>query len=53
MYLCQHCIQAVRSREPLYVGPTVFSTEEAEEEGVACEWCGEVDDLYDWKPAGD
>lgn len=53
MYLCPHCIQVIRSREPLYVGPLAFSAEDAEEEGVTCDWCGEIDDLYDCKPDAD
>lgn len=47
MKLCEHCIRAIRSREPLHVGPMVLSAEEAEEENTPCEWCGEFDDLYD------
>jgi hypothetical protein len=47
MKLCEHCIRAIQSREPLYVGPMVLSAEEAEEENTPCEWCGEFDDLYD------
>ena len=51
MYLCEHCIQAIRSREPIFVGPLAYSAEEAEEEGVTCDWCREIDDLFDCKPA--
>ena len=47
MKLCEHCIQGIQSREPLYVGLIVVSAEEAEEENIPCEWCGEFDDLYD------
>ena len=47
MKLCEHCIQAIQSREPLSVGPLVLTMEEAEELGECCEWCGEVDDLYE------
>lgn len=49
MKLCDHCIRAIRSREPLFVGPLVLSAEEAEEENTPCEWCGEFDDLYECK----
>ena len=48
MKLCEHCIQAIQSRgESLSVGPLVLSIEEAEEENVCCDWCGEVDDLFE------
>lgn len=52
MKLCEHCIQAIQSREPLSVGPLVMSIEEAEEENVRCDWCGELDDLYECESAG-
>ena len=53
MKLCEHCIQAIQSRgESLSVGPLVLSIEEAEEENVRCDWCGELDDLYECESAG-
>ena len=53
MKLCDHCIQGIQSRgEALSVGQLVMSIEEAEEENVRCEWCGELDDLYECEPAG-
>lgn len=46
--LCQHCIEAIRSRgERLVVLGYAMSMEEAEEEGIVCEWCEEADDLYE------
>lgn len=47
MLLCEHCIQAIRSRgEELYVGDLEYDIDEAEEEGITCDWCDEYDDLY-------
>lgn len=47
MLLCKHCIQAIRSRgEELYVGDMEYDIDEAEEEGITCDWCDEYDDLY-------
>ena len=51
MYLCEHCVAAIKSRELLFVGPLVYTVEEAAEEGIVCDWCKEVDDLYDCQPA--
>ena len=45
--LCARCIRAIQSREPLFAGPMILSAEEAEEENIPCEWCGEYDDLYE------
>lgn len=47
LILCPYCVEAIRSREPLYIGPLFMDAEEAEEQGKTCEWCGEVDDLYE------
>lgn len=49
MKLCRRCIDAIKSRgEIVYVGPQVFSVDDGEEE-EKCDWCEEVDDLYDCK----
>lgn len=46
--LCRNCIDAIKSRgEKIYVGPLFLGAEEVEEMGGACEWCGEIDDLYE------
>jgi hypothetical protein len=43
-----HCIEGLESRgESVSVGDLQFDIEEAEEQEISCEWCGEVDDLYD------
>ena len=47
--LCEHCIQAIRSREPLFVGELAMGVEESEESSTPCSWCGEYDDLYECK----
>jgi len=50
--LCQRCIETIKSRgEIIYVGPRVFDATDIEygEEPQKCDWCGEVDDLYDCK----
>lgn len=48
MYLCRHCIEAIRSRgDFLLVGEMVYTIEEAEEMEITCEWCDEHDDLYE------
>lgn len=47
MKLCIRCIAAIKSREPLYVGPLLITAEESEQENIPCEWCGEYDDLYE------
>lgn len=49
MKLCKRCIDAIKSRgEIVYVGPQVFIIDDDEEE-EKCDWCEEVDDLYDCK----
>lgn len=48
--LCQNCIDAIKSRgEPIYVGTKIFSADDIEygEEEKKCQWCEEVDDLYE------
>lgn len=54
--LCDHCIEAIRSRgEKVYVGPEIERDEDVDEEGrwyvsddLTCEWCEEkVDELFD------
>ena len=46
--LCEHCIAAIRSRgERVYDGGFFMDADEAEESGITCEWCDEVDDLYE------
>ena len=48
--LCQQCIDAIRSRgEQIFVGPLVFFADDIEygEEERKCDWCEEVDDLYE------
>lgn len=48
--LCQNCIDAIKSRgEPIYVGTKIFSVDDIEygEEEKKCQWCEEVDDLYE------
>lgn len=47
MKLCKHCIQAIRSHgEKVFKGPMLMDIDEAERTETSCEWCGEVDDLY-------
>lgn len=47
-WLCRHCIDAIRSRgEVVFVGPLAMDIDEAEETETCCEWCGEIDDLYE------
>ena len=48
--LCERCIEAIRSRgEKVFVGEIVFDTSDLEygEQERKCEWCEEVDDLYE------
>lgn len=41
---CRCCIEAIKSRdEHIYVGTMVHSVDDGQE----CEWCNEVDDLYE------
>ena len=48
MLLCDHCIDYLRSRgERVFKGPLALDIDEAELAERSCEWCGEVDDLYD------
>lgn len=48
MKLCKHCIMELKSRgEQVFVGDLLFDSEEAEEEKVTCDWCGEYDDLFE------
>lgn len=42
MYLCEHCIAAIKSREPLFIGPLAYTAEKAAEDGINCDWCGGV-----------
>ena len=52
MKLCKRCIEAIKSRgEIVYVGPQVFDIDDIDygEEKQKCDWCEEVDDLYDCK----
>lgn len=52
MRLCKNCIEEIKSRgEIVYVGPQVFSIDDVDygEEEEKCDWCEEVDDLYDCK----
>ena len=43
MYLCEHCIEAIKSRgEKVLVGDFHSIDEEIE-----CEWCEEIDDVYE------
>ena len=46
--LCKRCIDAIKSRgEDIWVGRLVYSCDDAEEEEKKCDWCEEIDDLYD------
>ena len=46
MLLCEQCINAIKSRgEIVYVGSEYTDFEPDEE--VKCEWCDEVDTVYD------
>lgn len=46
MLLCRRCIEAIKSRgEIVYVGSEYTDSEPDEE--VKCEWCEEVDTVYD------
>lgn len=51
MKICKHCMEEMKSRgEVVYVNyDEMMSIEEAEEMEIACEWCGEYDDLYEVK----
>ncbi len=62
MILCEHCIEAIRSRgEKLFVGEAIYQDidyDEEKEEWISddgktileCEWCEEVDPtLYECK----
>ena len=43
MYLCEHCIEEIKSRgERLTVGG-FFSIDEE----IPCEWCDEIDDVHE------
>lgn len=45
MYLCEHCILEIKSRgEKVWIGDFHNIDEEIE-----CEWCEEVDDVYECK----
>ena len=62
MLLCEHCIQAIRSRGEIVkvIEPNFITAEEAEEintaeadlinrhiiNSICCDWCGEVDTLH-------
>lgn len=39
-YLCEHCIEAIRSR-----GEKIFMGEAHYDEDIECAWCGEVEDV--------
>lgn len=54
--LCEHCIEAIRSRgEKVWVGGEVERDEDVDDDGnwyvcddLKCGWCGETnDELYD------
>ena len=46
--LCAYCIDAIRSRgESVYQGELDMDAGAAEETGTTCEWCDEIDDLYE------
>lgn len=46
--LCKRCIDAIKSRgEDIWVGRLAYSCDDAEEEEKKCDWCEEIDDLYD------
>ncbi len=48
MLLCSYCIQAIKSHgEKILVGDQEFTCEEAEEQKITCDFCGEYDDFYD------
>lgn len=46
--LCEHCIEAIRSRGELVkvCEPNFVTAEECEEHNITCDWCGEIDDLH-------
>lgn len=46
--LCEHCIEAIRSRGEIVgiVEPNYVTAEDCEEFETVCEWCGEIDDLH-------
>lgn len=44
MELCERCIQAIKSHgEHIFVNDIAHSIDDEQQ----CEWCGEVDDLYE------
>ena len=46
--LCDYCIQGIQSHgENVWVGREAYDYGEAGEENVCCEWCKEIDTLYD------
>lgn len=46
--LCQHCIDAIKSRgERLIVLGEYMDYDESVESGTVCEWCGDNATLYD------
>ena len=54
MCLCRYCIEEMVSRgekirgiRTLFDGSPYLYMDEAEEQGIACEWCDEFDDLYE------
>jgi hypothetical protein len=45
-YLCQRCIDAIRSRgEKVFVGEPHWNDEEYDEDCIECEWCGEIESV--------
>lgn len=49
MLLCRHCMEELASRGEHYLTTDLprYTMEDAEEMEVNCEWCEEVDDLYE------
>lgn len=51
MLLCKHCIEAIESRgeKIIYDHCSYIEEDEAEEMDLKCEWCYEIDTLYNCK----
>ena len=45
---CRKCIDYFKTQGyKIWVGGLAYDAEEAEEENIVCDWCEEVDDLYE------
>ena len=46
MWVCEHCLMAIESREGNQVTRTIYADEDTD---LKCDWCGEteIDKLYE------